>query len=135
MEQAGTEQRTPGPAPRPPPSYLTPPDEPQPLDFSSKRPRLSPPASPSLPGRALPPRRLVSGPPAPALPSSPLPLTLLQHNLKTLTSLHQQPSPKLDTVMCSLTRCCVTAFAFSAFLLVKLTNLSFLQKTKLFFPY
>ena len=91
MEQAGTEQRTPGPAPRPPPSYLTPPDEPQPLDFSSKRPRLSPPASPSLPGRALPPRRLVSGSPAPALPSSPLPLTLLQQNLKTLTSLHQQP--------------------------------------------
>ena len=98
--EPGAEQRTPAPGPRPPPSYLTPPDDSQPLDFSSKRPRLSPPSSPSLPGRALPPRRLVSGPPAslaPALPSSPLPLTLLQHNLKTLTSLHHQPGAALPS--------------------------------------
>ena len=72
----------------PHPSFLTPPDDNQPLDFSAKKPRLSPP-SPSTPILSIPylqPRRLQQDRPSINtdinLPDNPLPLTLLQQNIK-----------------------------------------------------
>lgn len=69
-------------------SFPTPPDDNQPLDFSAKRPRLSSstPQSPTTPILSIPtlqPRRLQQPDTPPSLPSSPLPLTMIQQNLKT----------------------------------------------------
>ena len=87
----------------PHPNYLTPPDENQPLDFSAKKPRLSQDApSPTTPILSIPslhPRRLHQDCPPPSshaslpLPSTPLPLTILQHNIKnSLQNLPPSPS-------------------------------------------
>ena len=87
----------------PPPNYLTPPDENQPLDFSAKKPRLSQePPSPTTPILSIPslhPRRLhqecppSSSTPSLPLPSTPLPLTILQNNIKnSLKNLPLTPS-------------------------------------------